>query len=111
MTDQNPRFQAALERLDAHLSNMKPEERAALGDALRREGGQLELAVAPALEPEARARWAARLLEHFEDAELQLSVDDELIAGAELRLPDARLRFSLRGSLDEALEELRDQPA
>ncbi|MCA8921832.1 MAG: hypothetical protein KDD82_08480 [Planctomycetes bacterium] len=104
--------EGCLEQLVSHLAQLPaPELETLRAQAAQAEGG-LEVRVAPALAPDAQERWRERLRERFPEARVSFVEDDALIAGAELRLPVARLRFDLQGLLAEALEELsRDQPA
>ncbi|MGE0710667.1 MAG: hypothetical protein AB7N76_11750 [Planctomycetota bacterium] len=101
--------EAALERLDAHLAGLPAEEREEL---LRGLAGELRVVVAPALDADAQARWGARLGARLGGARVAFASDAALLAGAELWLPDSRLRFSLESALERAREELvHDGPA
>ena len=95
--------EAFLEHAERHLAALPEEERADLvgGDPA------VTIAVAPGLDPPVREKWAGRLRRYLgDDVQMDFLVDTALIAGVELRLPRARLRFSLSDTLDRVRKEL-----
>lgn len=70
-------------------------------------GSILEIVTAPALPASAEAHVRARLAERFGTAaHIEFASDDQLIAGAELRLPSTVITLSWRDALERARKEL-----
>ncbi len=94
-------------RLERHLAALpEAERRELLGDA-GAQGGELRLVTANALEERRRRDWRNRLERIFGTAlELRFAEDPALLAGVELQLPYARLRFTLAGQLERARQEM-----
>jgi F-type H+-transporting ATPase subunit b len=96
-----------LDRVLNHLDHLAATERDALLGQLGRDGGQLIVATAYPLGPEAESRWRVALSQRLgEHSQIAFAVDAELIAGVELKFPHAVLRFSWRDALDDARREL-----
>jgi F-type H+-transporting ATPase subunit b len=97
-----------VERVCEHLEAMPADRLDALREELRSASvGSFEVATAPALSPEAEARFGARLAKDLGTASAARFVaDSDLVAGAELRLPHTRISFSWRDGLKAAREEL-----
>ncbi len=106
------RQEAWIERITQHLAALSAEERAALAHQLA-QGAPLRVITATALSAQIAARWRERL-EGLLGAGTQLSfeVDERLLAGVELRFPQARLQFTWQGVLAALRAQLdtRAQP-
>ena len=76
------------------------------------DGRRARLRTAPALAPEAAARWRGRLEAWLGNgARVEIETDEALIAGAELVLPHAAVRSSWRDALEAMSEVGRDHAA
>lgn len=97
-----------LQRVCDHLEAMPAERLQALRDELARgAAGGLEVATAPSLSAEAKARFAGRIAKDLDTASaVRFVADPDLIAGAELRLPHTKISMSWRDGLAAAREEL-----
>jgi F-type H+-transporting ATPase subunit b len=100
--------EALLQRICDHLESMPADRLRALREELASGStALLEIATAPALTPEAQARFAGRIARDLDTAsEVHFVADPELVAGAELRLPHTKISFSWRDGLASAREEL-----
>jgi F-type H+-transporting ATPase subunit b len=93
------REQAALDRVTEYLGALPDEERAALERQLA-QGAILRVITAAALSTEVAARWRERLQSLVgAGAQVSFEVDERLLAGTELRFPQARLQFSWQSVL------------
>lgn len=92
-----------LDHAERHLADLSEHELSDLTGA----DPTVTVVTAPALESHARDQWTKRLRRHLgDDVQLDFQADPALIAGVELRLPRARLRFSLSDTLDRVRKEL-----
>lgn len=92
-----------LDHAERHLAELSEHELADLTGA----DPTVTVATAPALDPPAREQWTQRLRRHLGDeVRFDFQGDPALIAGVELQLPRARLRFSLSDTLDRVRKEL-----
>jgi len=100
------RADAWLSRVEQHLQNLTSEQRTEIAGQLDG-GGTLHIASAVALPESAATKWRERLNQIF-NVELRVvfSVDPSLIAGVELHLPHAVLRFSWRSVMDAMQAEI-----
>jgi F-type H+-transporting ATPase subunit b len=95
---------AFLDRICEHLDGLPATELASLRAELDA-SPRIEVATAPALDDPAKAALGTRLATYFGRAlRLDFVTDDALIAGAELRLPHARLGHSFQHGLAAARE-------
>ncbi len=93
------REQAWIDRITQSLVALPEEERAGLRRQLA-QGAALRVITAAVLSEEATARWRERLQRLLgADVLMGFEVDERLLAGAELRFPQARLQFSWQGVL------------
>jgi F-type H+-transporting ATPase subunit b len=102
----NLQSEASLERIEQFLEALPDTEREAL---LRQvgDGASLIVATASPLEAETAEKWRTRILRRLGDGiNIAFATDPELIAGAELRFPNAELRFSWRNALATARAEV-----
>ncbi len=96
-----------LNRLVDHLDHLTIAERAALLDQSGPDRGSLSVTTACPLDPETQSKWRMALAKHLGvSAPVRFEVDNDLIAGVELKFPLAVLRFSWRQALAEAQQEL-----
>ena len=96
-----------LERLLNHLDHLTMAERAALLDQSGPHRGVLLVTTASPLDTDTQSRWRSTLTRHLGvSSDISFAVDQELIAGTELKFPLAVLRFSWRQALAEAQQEL-----
>ena len=104
------RAEAWLERIEQHLAGLpRPELEGLLGQLA--DGAPLKVVSALALPPETAARWWGRLKQSFGDhVDVTFEVDPALVAGVELHLPTAILRFSLASALDALRAEFDGKP-
>lgn len=101
---------AWIERTSEYLAALPTEERAALVRQLT-QGAALRVVTATVLSAGAAARWRERLQDLLgAQVPVNFEVDQRLLAGAELRFPQARLQFSWQGVL-AALRNLTDTHA
>ena len=94
-----PRGEAWLDAIERHLAGLPTDERGAL---LRQivDGRAVTVVTASALPAEAAVQWRQRLQHELGDSvAIAFDVDSSLIAGAELHLPNAVLRFSWQSAL------------
>lgn len=78
--------------------------------ASKREAHALRVTTAAPLAAAEENAWREALKSRFADgAEIAFAVDPELVAGAELRLPNAQLRFAWADELKEAGQLIADQ--
>lgn len=99
--------EAWLEQIDEYLEGLSKAEMEGLVRQFGDSAG-LTVATASALESETAETWRARLRRRFGDAvDITFIVDPNLVAGAELRLPNANLSFSWRSALATARSEIR----
>jgi F-type H+-transporting ATPase subunit b len=99
--------EALLQRVCDHLEHMPADRLRALREELARPEASLEVATAPALAPEAEARWSKRITEDLATSHpVRFVADDGLVAGAELRFPHTRISFCWRDGLNAAREDL-----
>jgi F-type H+-transporting ATPase subunit b len=99
--------EALLQRVCDHLENMPAERIRSLREELAPAGASLEVATAPALAPEAEARWSKRITTDLAtDHPVRFVADDGLVAGAELRFPHTTISFCWRDGLSAAREDL-----
>jgi F-type H+-transporting ATPase subunit b len=93
------RAEAWLERIEAHLATLPPDERTKLVRHCAN-GAGVKVVTASALPPATEETWCARLSHALGDSvPLTFEVDPTLVAGAELRFPDAILCFSWQSAL------------
>ncbi|HVC50617.1 MAG TPA: F0F1 ATP synthase subunit delta [Stellaceae bacterium] len=93
------RAEAWIERIDRHLAALPPEERQNLAHQAAN-GARLEVVTASPLSPGAADAWHARLEKLLDGpAAIDFAVDPALVAGAELRFPNAVLRLSWQSAL------------
>jgi F-type H+-transporting ATPase subunit b len=96
-----------LDRLINHLDHLTAIERATLLDRSRPDGQTLLVTTASPLQPERESKWRRALNEHLGAApQITFAVDENLIAGTEVKSPLGVLRFSWRHALAEAQHEL-----
>lgn len=96
-----------LARVDHHLTHLPKAELASLRSQLDDTRATLKVRTWPALDQEAKDIWTERLHDHLgTDKRITFSKDEHLIAGAELRFPNAVLHFSWKDALDLAKKEL-----
>lgn len=96
-----------LDRVLDHLDHLAAAERAALLGQFGQDGGQLIVTTAYPLASEGESKWRAALGERLGGRpQIAFAIDQDLIAGAELKFPHAILRFSWRDSLADAQREL-----
>jgi len=93
------RAEASLERIERHLAAMPEAERDALAGQLV-DGAALEVVTASPLPAETAEQWRRGLRGALGDGlSVAFRVEPELVAGAELRFPNAILRFSWQSVL------------
>jgi len=91
--------EAWIERIEQYLAGLPPSERAALLQQFDDETS-LQVVTASKLPAEAKEAWRSRLNRQLcHHLTIDFGVDPELIAGAELHLPNAVLRFSWQSAL------------
>ena len=96
-----------LDRLINHLDHLTAAERAALFDQTGPGGGSVFVITASPLDPERESKWRGTLTQHLGiSPHITFAVDQNLIAGTELKFPLAVIRFSWRHALAEAQQEL-----
>jgi F0F1-type ATP synthase membrane subunit b/b' len=96
-----------LHRVLDHIDHLSDHERSVLLDQADRDGGRLVVTTAHALGPDEQRKWQTTIHERLSDLrEISFTIDDQLIAGAELQFPHAVLRFSWRDSLAAAQREM-----
>lgn len=99
--------EAFFRRLVGHLAGLPEEQAAELRRVLRADAVDIELATASLPDPLRRQLFSEELRRALPDGLApKLVVSPELGAGVELRMPHARIEFSLRRVLAEAREEL-----
>jgi F-type H+-transporting ATPase subunit b len=97
-----------LEQVLRHLDHLTAAERTALRSQLGRDGGQLLVTTAWALDAEGQSRWRAALTQRLGGSpQIAFGIDKDLIAGTELKFPHAVLHFNWRRSLAQAQRELK----
>jgi F-type H+-transporting ATPase subunit b len=97
-----------LEQVLQHLDHLTAAERTALLGQLASDGGQLIVTTASPLDAEGQSRWRAALTQRLGGApRIAFSIDQDLIAGTELKFPHAVLHFNWRRSLAQARHELK----
>jgi F-type H+-transporting ATPase subunit b len=93
------RAEAWLARIEEHLAALPPAEKDALAQQLV-DGARLTVVTASMLPAETAEAWRARLNGTLGDrAAIDFDTDRHLVAGAELRFPNAVLRFSWQSAL------------
>lgn len=98
-----------LERIGEHLAAMPADQRAGLQDGIGRDG-KMTVVTATALDGPEQERWRKRIGDALgSKPKIEFAVDPELIAGAELHLHNAVLRFSWRDSVEQARRELKSR--
>jgi F-type H+-transporting ATPase subunit b len=96
-----------LDRVLDHFDHLSATQRAALFGDTRHDGAQLIVATAYPLNGDAEAKWRSALSERFgTQSQIEFTIEQGLIAGAELKFPHAILRFSWRDCLADAQREL-----
>jgi F-type H+-transporting ATPase subunit b len=96
-----------LEQVLQHLDHLTETERAALLSQLGRDGGQLIVTTASALDAEHQSMWRAALAQRLGGSpRIDFTIDKDLIAGTELKFPHAVLHFNWRRTLAQAQGEL-----
>lgn len=99
--------EAFFRRLVRHLGELPEAQAAELRRVLQSDAVDVELATASSPDPPRRELFAAELRQALPDGvEPKLVTAPGLGAGVELRMPHARVEFSLRQVLAEAREEL-----
>jgi hypothetical protein len=108
----SPAVAAALvEQLADKLAAMPADELGRLR-AQASNGGAVEIVTSPALGKVAEEHVRARLIEQLGPAaHVELTTDDRLIAGAELRFPTTVIELSWREALERARAELEHDAA
>ena len=105
------RAEAWLARVDEYLAALSPADR----DDIRRQmsnGETLRVASAAPLSDTAIAKWRKRLEERLgKDAAIAFDTEPALIAGVELHLPHAILRFSWRSVIETMQSEIGHENA
>jgi F-type H+-transporting ATPase subunit b len=105
--------EAWLERAAQYLCELPTERLQALRSQLSADT-PLEVRTAQALDDVAQRAWVARLRPLLdEQASIGFALDNALVAGVELRFPQARLAFSWQSALaalDEQMQEPRQEP-
>lgn len=100
------RADAWIERIEQYLMALPQAETDALARQLA-DGVSLTVVTASTLSAETADVWRSRLRRHLGDSiAIDYEVDPGLIAGAELRFPNAVLRFSWRSALDAMRAEI-----
>jgi F-type H+-transporting ATPase subunit b len=93
------RAEAWIERIEQYLTGLPQSERAALLQQFD-DQAPLQVITASKLPAEAEEAWRSRLNRQLcHPLSIDFAVDPELVAGAELHLPNAVLRFSWRSTL------------
>jgi F-type H+-transporting ATPase subunit b len=96
-----------LERLLNHLEHLTPAERVAMLDQSASGLGTLSLTTANPLDANTESKWRDAVANHLGlSPVITFAVDNDLIAGTELKFPHAILRFSWRQALVEAQRQL-----
>jgi F-type H+-transporting ATPase subunit b len=96
-----------LEQVLRHLDHLPDAERAALLGQLAHDGGQLTVTTASALDAEGKSKWRVALAQRLGGSpRIVFSIDQDLIAGTELKFPHAVLHFNWRRALAQAQREL-----
>ena len=96
-----------LDRVLNHLDHLVTAERAALYGQLGQDGAELTVITAHPLASGSESKWRAALSERLGGMpQIAFAIDQDLIAGVELKFPHAILRFSWRDSLADAQREL-----
>jgi F-type H+-transporting ATPase subunit b len=92
------RAQVWLARIEQHLAGLSESERAGFRTGLN--GGKLRVVTAMPLPEPVANEWREHLIHALgQDVSIIFDVDETLVAGAELYLPQAILRFSWRSIL------------
>lgn len=100
-----------LERVCDYLGALPDDDLAALRAQLG-DGSRLRVLTAAALDGEAEQRWRARLRARLgEETPIDFAVEPGLIAGTEVRFPNAVLRFNWRDALGEVQRMLKTDAA
>jgi F-type H+-transporting ATPase subunit b len=100
--------EAWLQRIERYLTALPAAELVALVHQFE-DGGALTVVTASPLAPEAIEAWCGRLHRVLGDRiAIAFEVNGDLIAGAELQLPSAVLRFSWRSALAAVRSEVED---
>lgn len=98
-----PLSESFLEHAERHLAELSEHDLSDLTGA----DPMVTVVTAPALDSHTQDKWTKRLRRHLGDeVRFDFQVDTALIAGIELQLPRARLRFSLSDTLDRVRKEL-----
>jgi F-type H+-transporting ATPase subunit b len=93
------RAEAWIERIEQYLAGLAPSERGALLQEFD-DRAPLQVVTASKLPAEAEEAWRSRINRQLcHHLSIDFGVDPELVAGAELHLPNAVLRFSWRSTL------------
>jgi F-type H+-transporting ATPase subunit b len=96
-----------LEQVLRHLDHLTDAERAALLGQLAHDGGQLTVTTASPLDAEGQSKWRVALTQRLGGSpRIVFSIDQDLIAGTELKFPHAVLHFNWRRALAQAQREL-----
>ncbi len=100
------RAEAWLEQVEHHLQSLPKSELDALGRQIQN-GAVVTVVTAASLKPEAADIWRASLRQSLsQGVDIAFDVDPALIAGVELHLPSAVLRFSWQSALAEVRSEI-----
>jgi F-type H+-transporting ATPase subunit b len=96
-----------LDRVLDRFDHLSATQRAALFGDTRNDRAQLIVATAYPLNGNAEAKWRSALSERLgAQPQIEFTIEQGLIAGAELKFPRAVLRFSWRDCLTDAQREL-----
>lgn len=99
---------AWLNRIEQHLGDLPPEQRAEIARQLH-DGGRLRVESAIALPAAVTSKWRERLNRLFKaEPVIEFEVNPALIAGVELHFPHAVLRFSWRSLMESMQNEIED---
>lgn len=92
-----------LDHAERHLSGLAEHERISLIDG----AAVVTIRTAPRLDEATQRKWAARLAPHLGPGiKIEFEPDPEMIAGIELHLPRAQMRFSISDTLETMRKEL-----
>ena len=96
-----------LDRVLDQLDHLSAVERASLLGESAGESGQVIVTTSKPLDPESESKWHSQLSQRLgRSRPISFAVNDQLIAGAELKFPLATLHFNWRESLARAQRDL-----